>query len=1048
MSNLTELNINIDEKFSNYVESMSVLNTMENFCIYSVYDKDYDDYSTTFGNVKQIIIKVRNNDINRGVMCAICDAHKNGYEKIIILTNKVIFNIDKYGTDELFRLMDIYNILYMNPFEDNDCLMMDKTAIDFISTYNVNIDRHSWKTIVVNRINSKLSVGKTKYDVLRHFKQTQIEVVKEKNEVRKYNDEIIKTTVENNYETYESINNIRKKEEIVIKEETPVVYGSPDMNNVVVWVYTLCYNEEKVLPFIIDYWKKYATRVFVYDNGSTDNSINILEQYDWIEVRHFDSSGFDDEINKNMKNQIWKEAKGKGVDFVQVCDIDEVIWAEDIKNELLNFKRSNAVIWDCKCYNIVTREFPEYDGGLLNDRDGALCAYDKIMSKKLLFKPDYVNDMNYSEGCHSCKPVGLNMTLYSNDNIKMFHIRNLGLEYLIEKYRHNQKRLSDNNKKHGWGIHYNFSDFRIRKEFEKRLSDGIEIKSSRELKVAVCAIAKYENHYIREWVEHYKKLKVTNIILYDNNDPDGERFEDVINDYIESGFVIIKDVRGKKSSFEWRNGYTSLQIDCYDECYHEYADEYDWFGFFDIDEFVMLDNNLSIPQQLKDNRYNQYDGIKICWKYYDDNNLTYVVNDNYKCVSRFTHHNPVNDYNNKQCKMFIRTGKVQHINSPHCVASNNKYYQVINVCDVLGNRQNNESHNLINDRVVHTVMWLNHYRFKTIEEYVRFKCVRKWPDDFAKFANFDFDSEIFFKYNRKTLEKQNYYSYAANMKFAVCGIAKNENRYIREWVEYYKNLGVDKVIICDNNDIGGERFEDVIQDYISSGFVTIENYRGRRVDINYGSDNKSVQGTAYLDIYKKYKSHYDWIAYFDIDEFLYMGKQNLKDFFMSSKYMNLNGLRIYWYLYGDNGHIHYENKPVLERFDTENNKAEDPYHFYKTVVRNNIRVDSNLSFVAHGPNKTIYNIPDINLNKISHNMRGVKINNPEIYLKHFYTKSTEEFFTRKYKKTSAVCGNKSPRNYNINYLMSDKISEWGYFKTNKKTSEKLKFIEDFEKNSR
>ena len=61
-------------------------------------------------------------------------------------------------------------------------------------------------------INSKLSVEKMKQDVIRHFKPTPVEVINEKNEVRRYNDEIIKTTVENNYETYESINNIRKKE--------------------------------------------------------------------------------------------------------------------------------------------------------------------------------------------------------------------------------------------------------------------------------------------------------------------------------------------------------------------------------------------------------------------------------------------------------------------------------------------------------------------------------------------------------------------------------------------------------------------------------------------------------------------------------------------------------------------------------------------------------------------------------------------------------------------------------------------------------------------
>ena len=31
-----------------------------------------------------------------------------------------------------------------------------------------------------------------------------------------------------------------------------------------------------------------------------------------------------------------------------------------------------------------------------------------------------------------------------------------------------------------------------------------------------------------------------------------------------------------------------------------------------------------------------------------------------------------------------------------------------------------------------------------------------------------------------------------DIKVAVCCIACQENDYIREWVEYYKNLGVDK----------------------------------------------------------------------------------------------------------------------------------------------------------------------------------------------------------------------------------------------------------------
>ena len=67
-------------------------------------------------------------------------------------------------------------------------------------------------------------------------------------------------------------------------------------------------------------------------------------------------------------------------------------------------------------------------------------------------------------------------------------------------------------------------------------------------KVLLCCIAKLENLYIKEFVEYYKKLGFDNICLYDNNDEDGEHFEDVINDYIESGYVILKNVRGMKEA--------------------------------------------------------------------------------------------------------------------------------------------------------------------------------------------------------------------------------------------------------------------------------------------------------------------------------------------------------------------------------------------------------------------------------------------------------------------------------------------------------------------
>ena len=57
----------------------------------------------------------------------------------------------------------------------------------------------------------------------------------------------------------------------------------------------------------------------------------------------------------------------------------------------------------------------------------------------------------------------------------------------------------------------------------------------------------------------------------------------------------------------------------------------------------------------------------------------------------------------------------------------------------------------------------------------------------------------------------NYYSLKPNIKnTCICTIGKNENLYIREYVEHYFNLWVEKIFLYDNNDVEGEKFESKI----------------------------------------------------------------------------------------------------------------------------------------------------------------------------------------------------------------------------------------------
>jgi hypothetical protein len=119
------------------------------------------------------------------------------------------------------------------------------------------------------------------------------------------------------------------------------------------------------------------------------------------------------------------------------------------------------------------------------------------------------------------------------------------------------------------------------------------------LKICLCAIGKNENLYIKEYVEHYKKIGYNHIFLYDNNDLDEEKIGDAIpKNEINNGFVSIINFRGKKLAI----------LEAYRDCYEKYNKVYDWLSFYDIDEHleVKLNNTHTIQKFFNDQRY------KIC----------------------------------------------------------------------------------------------------------------------------------------------------------------------------------------------------------------------------------------------------------------------------------------------------------------------------------------------------------------------------------------------------------------------------------------------------
>lgn len=245
-------------------------------------------------------------------------------------------------------------------------------------------------------------------------------------------------------------------------------------------LYTLCWNEIKIIPFVIQYWENIKNQVdlfhaYVYDNGSNDGSIEELSKYDWITVRHFDSDGINELAYLQIKNNAWKESRGKA-DFVIVCDMDECLYTKDFKKLFEDMKKENISLCTPKWLEMYSKEFPIYNGKLLHMQITKCKGTnaDVGTSKTIIFNPNKIKEINYVVGAHQCNPIGEIKMLNSNNTFIM-HYKHLSIDYVLNRYKKCAERLSLINKRMGWGYHYALSEDENRKNFDKEYNECINV---------------------------------------------------------------------------------------------------------------------------------------------------------------------------------------------------------------------------------------------------------------------------------------------------------------------------------------------------------------------------------------------------------------------------------------------------------------------------------------------------------------------------------------------------------------------------------------------
>ncbi|WP_447733028.1 glycosyltransferase family 92 protein [Aeromonas veronii] len=219
-------------------------------------------------------------------------------------------------------------------------------------------------------------------------------------------------------------------------------------------------------------------------------------------------------------------------------------------------------------------------------------------------------------------------------------------------------------------------------------------------------------------------------------------------------------------------------------------------------------------------------------------------------------------------------------------------------------------------------------------------------------------------------------------KSGICAIAKNEEKYILEWIAHHIVAGFDSIVIYDNeSDISLSEIVSTLSHSIHIEVIKWPSIEG-----------VSPQLSAYNDYAAKFSNLVDFTAFIDIDEFVFINNgtkinEFLQNFDGSSTAIAMNQL-----CFGSSGQEKYEKDLVIRRFNHTSPISFEENNYFKTLVKTSAIKDipdCHWVEIAHG------NYVNSN-NKVlmrEHSHKG-KANNPAhdtLILHHYILKSKEEF---------------------------------------------------------
>jgi len=209
-------------------------------------------------------------------------------------------------------------------------------------------------------------------------------------------------------------------------------------------------------------------------------------------------------------------------------------------------------------------------------------------------------------------------------------------------------------------------------------------------RVALCLRFRNEAPFLEEWIEYHLAAGVDHFFLYNNFSSDN--YKQVLCPYVERGRVTLIDWPYKPASPAAEN-----------DCIARTRGRFDWVGFLDADEFVVIRDGRSIPEFLAG--FTDVPAVALFWYIYGSSGhkarpRDWVINAYKRRSARLNVH----------FKVFVRPDQVTRNKNSH-----NFYYRGARCAVQEDGKKVFGSLSLVPTA---RNAWINHYYYKSLEDYM------------------------------------------------------------------------------------------------------------------------------------------------------------------------------------------------------------------------------------------------------------------------------------------------------------------------------------------